>query len=141
MLKLLLPVDDSEHIVGRVDSLTAWLSRIPVAVEVHLLNVQPSVSGDVGLFISGDQIRDYQRDEGQKALAPARAKLEMAKVPYVLHIGVGEPATNIVQFAEDNQCDQIVMGPDGLGNLSSLFSGSVTARVVQETDIPVLIMK
>ena len=65
----------------------------------------------------------------------------MAKVPYVLHIGVGEPATNIVQFAEDNQCDQIVMGPDGLGNLSSLFSGSVTARVVQETDIPVLIMK
>ena len=141
MLKLLFPVDDSEHIAGRVDALTAWLSHIPVAVEVHLLNVQPNVSGDVGLFISGDQIRDYQREEGQKALTSAKAKLEKAKIPYVLHIGVGDTATNITQFAADNQCDQIVMGPDGLGNLSTLFSGSITARVIQETEIPVLIIK
>lgn len=141
MLKLLVPVDGSENSLRLVEYLIKWLGRLAEPVDLHLINVQPGLHGDVGMFLSHEQMRDYHHDEGIKALQAARDRLDAAGVLYTFHISVGDPAELIVQFARDQQCDQIVMGTRGLGRLGSLLLGSVASRVIQLADVPVMLIK
>jgi len=50
--------------------------------------VQAPVSRDVSTFVDEDALKDLHHEEGMKALAAARALLERAQVPCVVHIGV-----------------------------------------------------
>lgn len=141
MLRFLVAVDGSETSGRMIDHLlkkNAWYKE---PIEVHLLNVQHPLHGDVTTFVDKEQIQQYHHDEGIKALADARAKLDAAGVRYVFHIGVGEPAQVIAHYARERQCDQIVMGSHGLGPVTSLVLGSVTTKVMHLTDLPVLIVK
>jgi nucleotide-binding universal stress UspA family protein len=141
MLKLLVPVDGSENSTRLIDYLIQWLKRLAETADIHLLNVQPSLHGEIGMFLSREQIRDYHHDEGIKALGVARERLDAAEVDYTFHIGVGDPAEVIVQYARDHQCDQIVMGTRGLGKFSILLLGSVASKVIQLSEIPVMLIK
>jgi nucleotide-binding universal stress UspA family protein len=141
MLKLLLPTDGSAASDRAVEKLLGCLGWYQQPAEIHLLNVQHSLHGDVSAFVDPHEVRDYHRDEGMKALQSARARLDAASVAYVHHIGVGDPAATIVKYAEKTGCDQIVMGPRGLGSLSSLLLGSVTLKVLSLSQVPVLLLR
>jgi nucleotide-binding universal stress UspA family protein len=141
MLKLLAPVDGSENSIRLAENLVKWLGRLAEPVDIHLLNVQPALHGEVGMFLSGEQIRDYHHDEGIKALQAARDVLDAAGIIYTFHIGVGDPAVAIVRFARDQHCDQIMMGARGLGQFAAFLLGSVATKVIQLTDIPVMLIK
>lgn len=141
-MKVLIPVDGSanaERAVEYVIASTAWLKEVP---QVCLLNVQwKLVSGNVKLFIDQDTINDYYREQGMAALAEARAKLEAAGLEYRFHISVGTPAEAIVQYAQEQHVDQIVMSAYGQSMLSSLLLGSVASRVAHLASMPVLLVK
>ena len=141
MLKLLVPVDGSENSVRLADYLVKWLQRLAEPAEVRLINVQPALHGEIGMFLSKEQIRNYHHDEGIHALQEARDRLDQANVPYTFHISVGDPAEIIVQFAKEQQCDQIVMGTRGMGKFASLLLGSVASKVIQLAEIPVMLIK
>jgi nucleotide-binding universal stress UspA family protein len=141
MLKLLVPVDGSENSTRLADYLVKWLERLAEPAEIHLINVQPALHGEIGMFISKDKIRDYHHDEGIKALQAVRDRLEQADVNYTFHISVGDAAEVIVQFANEHQCDQVVMGTRGMSKFASLLLGSVASKVIQLADIPVMLIK
>ena len=143
MLKFLVPLDGSESSNKTVDHLLKRLGWCKDGAEVHLLNVQRPVPGGsaVASHIGQDAIRQYHHDEGMKALAPAMQKLDAAGVRYVHHISVGEPAEVIVQFSKQTRPDEIVMGTRGLGAPASLLLGSVASKVIQLSDVPVLLVK
>jgi nucleotide-binding universal stress UspA family protein len=52
----------------------------------------------------------------------------------------GYPANEIIQKADDLQCDLIVMGTHGKGVLSQAFFGSVAKKVLRRVRIPVFIV-
>lgn len=141
-MKLLVPVDGSvsanravEYVIGSV----AWLKEVP---QVCLLNVQWKLaSGNVKLFINQDTINDYYREQGMAALADARAKLDAAGLAYSYHISVGTPAEAIVQYAQEQQVDQIVISAHGQNTLSGLLLGSVVTKVAHLAKMPVLLLK
>lgn len=54
---------------------------------------------------------------------------------------VGDPVHQIVNFAERNEIDLIVMGTHGLSGLARLLMGSVAEGVVRLATVPVLTMK
>lgn len=54
------------------------------------------------------------------------------------HVAVGKPAKQILQVAQEEGCDLIVMSTHGLTGMRKLFFGSTTERVLRETSIPVL---
>ena len=111
VLKILLPVDGSECAMRAVRHVVAMRDLMRGPIEVHLLNVQlPVASGAVKMFISQQQLKDYYRDEGLAALKEARAVFEQHGVPCQHHIGVGDLATTIVDYAREKDCGQIVMG-------------------------------
>ena len=53
----------------------------------------------------------------------------------------GRPSAKIVEQAEKNQADLIVMGSRGIGGISGWILGSTSRRVVESCTKPVLIMK
>lgn len=71
----------------------------------------------------------------------AREKLDVAGIQYAFHIGVGDPAQVIVQYAEDQRCEEIIVGSRGMGTVSNLVLGSVASKVIHLAKVPVLIAK
>lgn len=58
-----------------------------------------------------------------------------------LHIGRYPPAATIVETANAERCDLIVMGSHGHGAIGQLFLGSVTARVAATCAVPLLVVR
>ncbi|MDP1633873.1 MAG: universal stress protein, partial [Gallionellaceae bacterium] len=109
-MKILIPVDGSRQGNRAVEYVIANAARLKELPQIHLLNVQWKLaSGNVKLFISQDTINDYYREQGMAALADARAMLDAAGLAYNYHIAIGTPAEAIVQYAQEQQADQIVM--------------------------------
>ncbi|MEX0959184.1 MAG: universal stress protein [Burkholderiales bacterium] len=142
MLKILLPTDGSDYALRAVRYLTEHVGWYREPLEVHLLNVQlPIASGAVKMFISQQQLNDYYREEGLKHLQQARSLLETSGVVYQHHIGVGELASTIVEYATDKGCEMILMGTRGRGALKGAMLGSVAMKVLHRAEVPVLLVR
>lgn len=141
MLKILLPVDGSDNARKAVADFIPLLNWYAEKPELHLLNVQYPLRGNVALFINQADIKQYHQEEGLKELQGTRALLDQAGVAYQYHIVVGDPAEMIVRFAGEKQFNQIVMGPRGAGGIQGLLLGSVTSKVMQLASTPVLLIK
>jgi len=138
---ILLPVDGSENALRAVRDFITKRDWYQAPVELHLLNVQlPIASGLVKSFISHSQLESYYRDEGLTALAQARSLLDDAGVRYHHHIGVGELAKTVLEYAREKTSDLIIMGTRGRGALKGALLGSVASRVLHEAQIPVLLV-
>jgi nucleotide-binding universal stress UspA family protein len=141
-MNILLPVDGSENSLQAVRHVIALKAAYRDPIGVNLLNVQsPVVSGAVKMFISQQQLNDYYREEGVKALEAARGLLDQAGVAYEHHIGVGEIAATIAGYAKEKNCQQIVMGARGSGGFAGALLGSTATRVVQTAEVPVTLVK
>lgn len=141
MLKILLPADGSDNSSQAITDFIHLLDWYKEKPELHLLNVQHPLDGNVSLFINQSDIKRYHQEEGLKSLQNARNLLDQAGIAYQYHITVGDPAEMIVCFADEKHYDQIVMGPRGKGNIQGLLLGSVTNKVMQLSNIPVLLVK
>ncbi len=141
-MKVLIPIDGSasaDRAVEHVISSIAWLKEAP---QVCLLNVQWNVaSGNVKLFIDQETINAHYREQGMAALASARAKLDAAGLAYSYHVSVGTPAEAILQYAQEQHVDQIVMGARGQNALSHVLLGSVANKLAHLAPMPLLLVK
>jgi nucleotide-binding universal stress UspA family protein len=141
--RVLLAVDGSDNAalaVRRVIALREEL-RNPAALDLHLINVQRSVSGDVARFVPGQTLEDYHHERSEKALAPARALLDAAGLKHQDHRRVGDPGPIIAEVAQAQGADLIVMGARGLGTHTAALLGSVAQSTVEHAAVPVLLVK
>jgi nucleotide-binding universal stress UspA family protein len=111
------------------------------AVELHLLNVQPSIGGAVATFVSRDQIDAHHREEGQKALASAVALAGKAGVTAKTHIGVGRQGEITADFVKKLGAGLVVLGTRGHTGLAGVLMGSVAQDVVAYSKVPVTLVK
>lgn len=141
--RILLAVDGSEGAARAVRHLIALRQNLPELpiLDVHLLNVQRPVSGDVGTFVAGETLDDYYRERSEKALAPARALLAAAGVVPHEHRRVGTPGPTIAEVAQAEDCDLIVMGTRGLGTHTGALLGSVAHGTAEQGGVPLLLVK
>ncbi|MBS1752279.1 MAG: universal stress protein [Bacteroidetes bacterium] len=61
-------------------------------------------------------------------------------VPVSTVIGYSPIVDNILGFAEHNKTDLIVMGTQGASGLKKVFIGSTAVRIIERSDIPVLLV-
>ncbi|MCC7151356.1 MAG: YjbE family putative metal transport protein [Rubrivivax sp.] len=143
MRRILLAVDGSPPSARAVQHVLAMRSefRDPAAVELHLLNVQYPVSGDVTSFVTKEALQDYRRQQADEALADARAALQAAGLPFKEHQRVGSPGATIAEVAQAQECDLIVMGARGQGKASSALLGSAAQATLEMSPVPVLLVK
>jgi nucleotide-binding universal stress UspA family protein len=83
--------------------------------------------------------------EGQDVLQEARTacstRLDDKPVQLEAVVCYGDPAEQIIDFAEKRPFDLIIMGCRGFGPLRGVIIGSVSQKVLHGTRLPVLIVK
>ena len=142
MASFLIPTDGSEHALRAVDYVIDRAAHSRDPIEVHLLTVQLPVTGvNVKLLVSRDSIEDYYREEGTRILEPSLARLRAAGIAVTPHIGVGDAATVIGEYAQDQSAKEIIMGSHGRGAVAGALMGSVAQKVVHSAAVPVVIIK
>ncbi|MFW5949921.1 MAG: universal stress protein [archaeon] len=87
-----------------------------------------------------DVIESLESD-GEAALKRLRTQIETEGVPVVTELRQGIPHRTILRYAQEIGADMIVMGTHGRTGRDRLANlGSVTQRVVENADIPVLVV-
>lgn len=137
MLKILIPVDTSnvsryavKHAIHRV-----WTGE---ALDLHLIYVQPRLSRYVARFVSRRDRQAYYAERSANAFKAAGELLDRAGLRYsAVQVSLGDPSREIVRYAESNRFDGILMASARLGSISEMILGSVTAKVVRTSRIPV----
>ena len=140
MKSVLVPIDGSDCSLRALHYLIGARAgdRGPA---LHLLNVQPAMTGDVRQFVARSDIDDYRRAQSDEALRPARDLLDGAGLAYESHLDVGHAADCIIRCAEALGCDHIVMGTHGRSALADLLVSSTTLKVLHQTRLPVVLVK
>ena len=140
-MRILIPVDGSDRSLAAVRYVIDTLAPASAALEIHVLNVQPALPSAAASFVDSGIVRDFHRDEGAKALAPADQLLDNAGLHHVDSTAVGEAAETITAYAAQRDCAGIVMATRGLGRAASLLLGSVAHKVLQLSKVPVTLVK
>lgn len=139
MRTILLPVDGTIRTDAAVQCVIRQARLGDIGV-VHLVNVQPRLGSYIGRFLKAALIRDFQREQGQRALARARRLLDEAGVPYKAHIYTGELAETIARAATTLGVDEIIMSANNLGIIGNLDLHAVVGRVLRRVNIPVSVV-
>jgi YjbE family integral membrane protein len=141
--RILLPADASDSAARAVEyAIVLWRNHpAPETMDIHLMNVQRELSGDVARFVPQQSLHDYHRERSEQALQRARALLDAAGVKYTLHMLVGKPWEVISDYAAQNRFDLVLMGTRGLGTYTGAPLGSVAQGVAQRCTVPVLLVK
>lgn len=140
MKSILVAVDGSEY-SDRATQHAIDLLASGSAAELHLINVQPALSGAVAAFVSRDQIDQHHREEGEKALASAVALAKKAGVTAKVHIGVGRQGEVVADFARKLDAGLVVIGTRGHTGLAGVLLGSVAQDVIAHSKVPVTLVK
>lgn len=129
MRKLLIPIFG--HSPARAKTAVAEGVAIyqQEQVEIHLLSVQPGVSGHVAMFFKPSELHEFHHDAGEADLAPARALLDLAGIPCQTSMVVGRSAESIARRARELGCDRILMGPESSDGFSGRWLGGLAGQV------------
>ena len=128
---ILFPVDFSERSAAAQPLVMAWARRFNAKVTLlHTVQIPISAYGGPDVF---PVIVDVPAME-----ASAMKRLERCDIPEAERIvKTGDPAYEIVQYAETNDVDLIMMPTHGYGTFRSLLLGSVAAKVLHDAHCPV----
>ncbi|NWF74989.1 MAG: universal stress protein [Nitrospirae bacterium] len=135
--KILVAIDGSES------SKNALRQAIKLANSekcwITVVSVIPSYTGDLSATFIGD-MRKAMAEPCEKALSEAQniAKSERVLIKTVCE--EGEIYERIVDLADAENCDLIVLGRKGLSKIERAFMGSVTARVIGHSQRDVLVV-
>jgi nucleotide-binding universal stress UspA family protein len=142
MNRLLVPLDGSpastralEHAIG--------LARVISPMHIHLVSVHelPHDYGRSAAYFPAEQLAQMEERHSRDILDPAIVRLKAAGVGHSAESVAGDAAHAIVDSADKNACDTIVMGTRGMGSIGSLVLGSVAVKVVHLATTPVLLVK
>jgi nucleotide-binding universal stress UspA family protein len=144
MHKILVAVDGSEHSERAVRYLIGLIQDgglLGGSVEVYLVNVQPLLPTRIAHDMSEDELDCYYGDKSAEDSQKAVELLKQEGIAFTLHTLQGDAASRIVASSQSLGCDNIILGSHGNGFLAGIFLGSVAAKVIQLSDIPITLVK
>lgn len=136
--RILLAVDGSDHSV-RAANEAVKLAAGSVASQVTIVFVADYDNAKNEVLHSGSSLElDLQR---KKKLQPVEETMAAENIPYKVEILHGTPGPAIVEYANKEKFDILVIGSRGLNSLQEMVLGSVSHKVVKRANCPVLIVK
>ncbi len=104
-----------------------------------------SIDGDyfssMGVNPYWELIYDSLKNQGQKALDYVKDLGKMKGINVESVLLEGHPADELIQYAEENKMDIIVMGTLGRTGLDRLLLGSVAGNLVRHSKVPVMVVR
>jgi len=140
--RLLVPVDGSE--CARLAAEQAIRVAAAFGAEVVFLHaVDDHVVDVLAQFDSEDErrpLRDRLVENGRAYLRDVARLADASHVRHCEEIGQGDPCIVICEAAQGHNVDCIVMGKTGRRGTRRILTGSVTRRVTECADCPLLIV-
>lgn len=136
--RVLIPIDGSDQ---SEEALEHAIREYPDA-ELIVLHVIDVVSG---LYVDGYlDYRETRENQEKRAEALLSDTADLAKShgrDVTTETVVGQPATSIVEAAEDMDADLIVIGSHGRSGVSRILLGSVAETVIRRAPVPVTVVR
>ena len=142
--KILIPVDGSEGSWRALENAVAigekFGAELVVATVIQPYNNATLLSVPLDTKTVTEGSKELEK-VGDKVLQMAAERLidYKCKVNYCLEIG--HPSERIIALAKKEKVEAIVIGSRGLSGIAEFFLGSVSSKVSQYADVPVLIVK
>ncbi|MPN03026.1 TRAP-T-associated universal stress protein TeaD [bioreactor metagenome] len=106
---------------------------------LYVVNTSPVISDS--WTVGKENIYEIIRSEGEKAVSEVK-KIGEASGTEVREVVLdGYPSNEIIDFAENNDIDLIVMGTLGKTGLDRVLIGSVAEKVVRGSKVPVMVVR
>ena len=138
--KILLAYDESE-IAGRALEKAVEIIKTDAAIEIDIIHIIdiPIISG-IDQFVA-KSIADNFNKHGEEVLDKARNHVKSLPNNCTTFLLEGKATPNIIlRHCKEQKCDLIIMGSRGLSGIKELL-GSVSHTVIQQSPVPVLIVK
>lgn len=145
--RLLVATDGSATAGIIADRLAGFgaFSGLPADIVAVSAPETPAYELMVGLYTLGDERLARQRDAVRAVVAAAAedmaSRLSGIGIPATPHVRAGDPASEILNAADDHAADLIVTGSRGLGGIDRLLLGSVARNVLSHARMSVLIVR
>ncbi|MCZ8537835.1 universal stress protein [Paenisporosarcina quisquiliarum] len=136
--KILLAADGSNHSVRATGEVIKIASLNPKAIVTVVLVADYSQAKSDVLHSGSSVELDMKR---RKKLLPVEELLKNANINYRVEILHGVPGPAIVEFANKQNYELLVIGSRGLNSLQEMVLGSVSHKVVKRVECPVLVVK
>ena len=135
---ILLAVDGSEHSSRATNEAIKMATMMSDCTIEVVYVVDYSKSKDQVLHSQGKEELERSR---RKKLIPIEEQLKSSHLSYRLKLLHGDPGPAIVDYANKENFDLVVIGRRGLNSLQEMVIGSVSHKVVKRVNCPVLIVK
>lgn len=139
MRGILIPVDASTPAETLVRALRARRHGDEPDI-VHLLNVQAPLTGYSTQFVGRRAVDDFQREQGETAMAATRRRFDAAGLPYSAHRCVGDVASTIGEAARVLRVQEILMALDQEGWFGGLMTWLWVNRIRRYATVPVVVV-
>lgn len=141
---ILVPVDGSEGSWRALEDAIAIAEKFDGKLTV--VNVIQPYNNAALLAVPLDNATITQGNNelekvGDRVLEMAQERLVNFKGETEFCLEVGHPSERIIALTKKKECDSIVIGSRGLSGIAEFFLGSVSSKVAQYANVPVLIVK
>jgi nucleotide-binding universal stress UspA family protein len=138
-MRLLFASDGSECSVRAATYLAKTLRKALKSLEVTLFYVDAPMLDRVAAALGEARVAQIHRENSEEALRPVRRRLTRARLGFEEAHTAGNAASCICRRAKEGRYDLVLMGSHGRSALKNVLLGSVTARVLAESEVPVLV--
>lgn len=135
---ILLAWDGSEHSARAVDK-AIEIAKCDKASKVVVVYVRDSSKAKSEVLQNWNTIDVTNTKEQRLKTIEERVKKE--EISYELTVLHGEPGPAIVEYANKNEFDVVIVGSRGLNALQEMVLGSVSHKIAKRVNCPVLIVK
>lgn len=140
-MKILLAADGSSYTKKALAYLVTHEALAGEDGHIVVVNVQPAMPPRVRSMVGAAAVQDYHREESDKVLKPIEKFLQRHDLSYSTRSAVGSPGPEIVKAAKKEKVHMVVMGTHGHGVLGRALMGSVAQDVIEDCEVPVLLVK
>ncbi len=136
--KILLAADGSEHSI-RAASEVIKIASLNETSTVTVVLVADYSQAKSDVLHSGSSVElDMKR---RRKLLPVEELLRASNINYRVEILHGVPGPSIVEYANKQNYELLVIGSRGLNSLQEMVLGSVSHKVVKRAECPVMLVK
>lgn len=140
---ILAPVDGSEYSEKAFDYILDTVTPSKLTI-VHVMNpVSVWEYGDEESFDYESYQREQERrkQQSEELLASLKARSEDVGIDTNVVLTAGKPSKRIIEVAEEEAVDHIVMGSRGRSGVGRVLFGSVAESVTRRAPVPVTIVR
>lgn len=136
--KILLAADGSDHSM-RAAKKAAELAKLSGGSKITVVYVIDGQTSKEDVLHNPD--RSVVEEKRRLRLQPVTSLFNSEDLNFKLEKLLGEPGPAIVEYANKNDFDVVIVGSRGLNGLQEMVLGSVSHKVAKRVKAPVMIVK